>query len=158
MPDPICAARETDCRNEADMNNGKLKIAYERLSRDDEQQGESNSITNQKMLLEDYAARHGITDLTHLVDDGWSGTRWDRPGIVKLIEEVENGNVEICLVKDMSRIGRDHPRVGLLLEQFRERGVWYIAINDNVDTARNDDDFTPFRNIMSGMGCPRHEP
>ena len=94
------------------MITEKLRIAYERLSRDDEQQGESNSIKNQKMLLEEYAARNGYTNLTHLTDDGWSGTRWDRPSIVKLIEEVERGNVEIVIVKDMSRLGRDHLRVG----------------------------------------------
>jgi len=131
------------------MNNEKLKIAYERLSRDDEQQGESNSITNQKMLLDDYAARHGYTGLTHLTDDGYSGTNWNRPAIVKLIDEVERGNVELVLVKDMSRLGRDHLRVGLLLEQFRERGVRFIAINDNVDTDREMDEFLPFRNIIN---------
>jgi DNA invertase Pin-like site-specific DNA recombinase len=129
-----------NCRKEDEMNTNKLKIAYERLSRDDEQQGESNSITNQKMLLEDYAAKHEYTDITHLTDDGWSGTRWDRPAIMKLIDEVERDNVEIVIVKDMSRLGRDHLRVGLLLEQFRERGVRFIAINDNVDTAQGIDD------------------
>jgi DNA invertase Pin-like site-specific DNA recombinase len=134
------AARETDCQKEVVMNPEKLRIAYERLSRDDEAVGDSLSIQNQKMLLEDYAAKNGYGELTHIVDDGWSGTRWDRPGIVKLIEEVERGNVELCLCKDMSRLGRDHLRVGLLLEQFRERGVRFIAINDNVDTARNDDE------------------
>jgi len=149
MPDPNCTAREPDRRKEETMNIGKLKIAYERLSRDDEAVGDSLSIQNQKMLLEDYAVRNGITGLQHVVDDGWSGTRWDRPGIVKLMDEVERGNVDLCLVKDMSRLGRDHLRVGLLLEQFRERGVRFIAINDNVDTARNDDDFTPFRNIIN---------
>jgi len=131
------------------MNNEKLKIAYERLSRDDEQQGESVSIQNQKMLLENYAEKLGYTDLTHLTDDGWSGTRWDRPAITKLIEEVERGNVEICLVKDMSRLGRDHLRVGLLLERFREKGVRFIAVNENVDSAKGEDDFTPFRNIIN---------
>jgi len=130
------------------MNNQKLKIAYERLSRDDEQQGESNSITNQKLLLEEYAERNGYTNLIHLTDDGWSGTRWDRPGIVKLIEEVEAGKVGVVLVKDMSRLGRDHLRVGLLMEQFRERGVRFIAVNDGVDTANGEDDFLPFRNIL----------
>jgi DNA invertase Pin-like site-specific DNA recombinase len=131
------------------MNIEKLQIAYERLSRDDEQQGESNSITNQKMLLDDYAAKNGYTNLTHLTDDGWSGTRWDRPGIMKLIEEVERGNVEVVLVKDMSRLGRDHLRVGLLLEQFREYGVRFIAINENIDTEKGEDDFMPFRNIIN---------
>ena len=131
------------------MKIEKLKIAYERLSRDDEQQGESNSIKNQKMLLEEYAERNGYTDITHLTDDGWSGTRWDRPAITKLIEEVESGNVEIVLVKDMSRLGRDHLRVGLLLERFRECGVRFIAVNENIDTAKGEDDFMPFRNIIN---------
>ena len=148
MPE-IRAARDTDRRKEEPMQNEKLRIAYERLSRDDEAVGDSLSIQNQKMVLEDYAARNGMGTLTHLTDDGWSGTRWDRPGIVRLIEEVERGNVELCLVKDMSRLGRDHLRVGLLLEQFRERSVRFIAINDNVDSARIDDDFTPFRNIIN---------
>jgi len=96
--EPISAARGKrlamqgdDCRKEAAVKTEKLNIAYERLSRDDEAVGDSLSIQNQKMLLEDYAAKHGIANLTHLTDDGWSGTRWDRPGIVKLIEEVEQG-------------------------------------------------------------------
>jgi DNA invertase Pin-like site-specific DNA recombinase len=131
------------------MTIGKLQIAYERLSRDDEQQGESNSITNQKALLEDYARKHGYSNLTHLTDDGWSGTRWDRPGIVKLIEEVERGNVEVLLVKDMSRLGRDHLRVGLLLEQLREHEVRFIAIGESIDSSRGEDDFLPFRNIIN---------
>ena len=100
MLDHKSAASEKDCRKEVEMNSEKLKIAYERLSRDDEAVGDSLSIQNQKMLLEDYAARNGISGLTHMTDDGWSGTRWDRPGIVKLIEEVERGNVELVLVKD----------------------------------------------------------
>jgi DNA invertase Pin-like site-specific DNA recombinase/uncharacterized protein YbgA (DUF1722 family) len=131
------------------MTIGKLQIAYERLSRDDEQQGESNSITNQKALLEDYAKKHGYSNLTHLTDDGWSGTRWDRPGIMKLIEEVERGNVEVLLVKDMSRLGRDHLRVGLLLEQLREHEVRFIAIGESIDSSRGEDDFLPFRNIIN---------
>jgi len=143
------AAKETDCRKEVVMNPEKLRIAYERLSRDDEAVGDSLSIQNQKMLLEDYAARNGIADLTHITDDGWSGTRWDRPGIVRLIEEVERGNVELCLCKDMSRIGRDHLQVGLLLEKFQEHGVRFVAINDGVDTSKGIDDFTPFRNIIN---------
>jgi DNA invertase Pin-like site-specific DNA recombinase len=131
------------------MENEKMKIAYERLSRDDEQQGESNSIKNQKKLLEDYATKSGFSGLVHLTDDGYSGTRWDRPAITKLIDEVDAGNVGIVLVKDMSRLGRDHLRVGLLLEKFRERSVRFIAVNDNVDTDNGMDDFTPFRNIMN---------
>ncbi len=127
----------------------KLTILYERLSREDERVNESVSIENQKTFLEDYANRHGYTNIIHLTDDGWSGTRWDRPSYLKMIEEVEKGNVDTCIVKDMSRIGRDHLRVGLLLEQFREYGVRFIAVNDNVDTDKGMDDFTPFRNIIN---------
>ena len=129
--------------------NTKLTILYERLSREDERENESVSIENQKAFLEDYANRNGFTNIVHLSDDGWSGTRWDRPSYLKLIEEVERGNVGACITKDMSRIGRDHLRVGLLLEQFRECNVRFIAVNDNVDTDKGMDDFTPFRNIIN---------
>ena len=118
--------------------NTKLTILYERLSREDERENESVSIENQKAFLEDYANRNGFTNIVHLSDDGWSGTRWDRPSYLKLIEEVERGNVGACITKDMSRIGRDHLRVGLLLEQFRECNVRFIAVNDNVDTDKGD--------------------
>ena len=129
--------------------NTKLTILYERLSREDERENESISIENQKAFLEDYANKNGFTNIVHLSDDGWSGTRWDRPSYLKLIEEVERGNVGVCITKDMSRIGRDHLRVGLLLEQFRECNVRFIAVNDNVDTDKGMDDFTPFRNIIN---------
>jgi DNA invertase Pin-like site-specific DNA recombinase len=131
------------------MINTKLRIGYVRLSRDDEQQGESNSITNQKALIEDAAARNGHAGLIFMSDDGLSGTRWDRPGIMQLMSEVAAGNVSEIYVKDLSRLGRDHLRVGLLLEQFIERGVRFIAVNDGVDTLHEMDDFLPFRNIMN---------
>lgn len=142
------AATAPDCRKEGKMNT-KLTILYERLSREDERENESVSIENQKAFLEEYAIRNGVTNFIHLTDDGWSGTRWDRPSYLKMIEEVERGNVAACIVKDMSRIGRDHLRVGLLLEQFRECGVRFIAVNDNVDSDKGMDDFTPFRNIIN---------
>jgi DNA invertase Pin-like site-specific DNA recombinase len=145
---PNSQSLENSRRKEENMYNQKLKIAYERLSRDDEQQGESNSIINQKLLLEERAAKEGFTNLIHLTDDGWSGTRWDRPGIVKLIEEVDSGRVDTVFVKDTSRLGRDHLRVGLLMEQFRERGVRFISVSDGVDTAQGEDEFLPFRNII----------
>jgi DNA invertase Pin-like site-specific DNA recombinase len=131
------------------MDKERMNIAYERLSRDDEQQGESYSITNQKSLLDNYARQNGIDGLTHLTDDGWSGTRWDRPAIIRLIDEVDAGNVGLVLVKDMSRLGRDHLRVGLLLETFREQGVRLVSVNNNVNTDKGLDDFTPFRNIIN---------
>ena len=85
----------------------------------------------------------------HIADDGWSGTRWDRPAIMRIMEEVERGNVEVLLFKDMSRLGRDHLRVGLLLEQLRENGVRYIAVGENIDSEKGEDDFMPFRNIIN---------
>ncbi len=131
----------------ADCN--KITALYERLSRDDEMAGESNSITNQKKILEEYANRNGFTNLFHFTDDGISGTRFDRPGFMKMISEVEAGNVSAVIIKDMSRFGRDYLRVGLYMETLREHGVRLIAVNDGVDTALGDDDFTPFRNIIS---------
>lgn len=142
-------ATDTLDRQKEGKMNTKLTILYERLSREDERENESVSIENQKAFLEDYAKRNGITNFVHMTDDGWSGTRWDRPSYLKMIEEVERGNVAACIVKDMSRIGRDHLRVGLLLEQFRECGVRFIAVNDNVDSDKGMDDFTPFRNIIN---------
>jgi DNA invertase Pin-like site-specific DNA recombinase/ssDNA-binding Zn-finger/Zn-ribbon topoisomerase 1 len=151
MPDfqSQSAADVHDCRKEENMNSEKLIILYERLSREDERESESVSIENQKAFLEDYAVKNGYVNFVHMTDDGWSGTRFDRPGFMKMIDEVERGNVLCCITKDMSRLGRDHLRVGLLLEKFRECGVRFIAVNDGVDTDKGMDDFTPFRNIIN---------
>ena len=134
--------------------NEKITALYERLSRDDfgkddDQQRESNSISNQKAMLEEFAARQGFTNLVHFTDDGISGTCFDRPGFLAMMKEVEAGNVEYLCIKDMSRMGRDYLKVGQIMEILRQRGVRLIAINDGVDSARGDDDFTPFRNIMN---------
>ena len=131
------------------MRNEKITPLYERLSRDDELQGESNSISNQKKMLEDYAHRNGLPNPTHFTDDGVSGTRFDRPGFLAMMEEVEAGRVEAIVIKDMSRLGRDYLKVGQVMEILRQRGVRLIAINDGVDSLKGDDDFTPFRNIMN---------
>ena len=126
------------------MTKTKITPLYERLSRDDELLGESNSISNQKTMLEDYARRNGLPNPTHFTDDGISGTRFDRPGFNAMMEEVE-----AIVVKDMSRLGRDYLKVGQIMEILRIKGVRLIAINDGVDSANGDDDFTPFRNIMN---------
>ena len=131
------------------MRNEKITPRYERLSRDDELQGESNSISNQKQMLEDFARRNGLPNPTHFTDDGISGTRFDRPGFLAMMEEVEAGRVEAIVIKDMSRLGRDYLKVGQVMEVLRQRGVRLIAINDGVDSLKGDDDFTPFRNIMN---------
>ena len=131
------------------MRNEKITPLYERLSRDDELQGESNSISNQKQMLEEFARRNGLPNPTHFTDDGISGTRFDRPGFLAMMEEVEAGRVEAIVIKDMSRLGRDYLKVGQVMEVLRQRGVRLIAINDGVDSLKGDDDFTPFRNIMN---------
>ena len=131
------------------MRNKKITPLYERLSRDDELQGESNSISHQKQMLEEFARRNGLPNPTHFTDDGVSGTRFDRPGFLAMMEEVEAGRVEAIVIKDMSRLGRDYLKVGQVMEILRQRGVRLIAINDGVDSLKGDDDFTPFRNIMN---------
>ncbi len=142
-------ARRNGLPNPTHFTNEKITPLYERLSRDDELQGESNSISNQKQMLEDFARRNGLPNPTHFTDDGISGTRFDRPGFLAMMEEVEAGRVEAIVIKDMSRLGRDYLKVGQVMEVLRQRGVRLIAINDGVDSLKGDDDFTPFRNIMN---------
>ena len=129
----------------------KITALYERLSRDDEQAGESNSIQNQKKYLEEYARQHGLRNIRHYYDDGYSGTNFNRPGFAALLEEIEAGRVETLVVKDLSRFGRNYLQVGYYTEiLFPKKGVRFIAINNNVDSAApQDNDFTPFLNIMN---------
>ena len=129
----------------------KITALYERLSRDDELQGESNSIKNQKQLLESYAHKNGYSPIRHFTDDGVSGTTFEREGFQAMIAEVETGNVGAVIVKDMSRFGRDYLKVGFYTEvMFKEKGVRFIAINNGIDSAnQQDSDFTPFLNIMN---------
>ena len=127
----------------------KFCALYCRLSRDDALQGESNSISNQREMLLRHAKDFGYKNTRIFIDDGVSGTTFDREGWQSLIAEVDEGNVEAIIAKDMSRIGRDYLRVGLLMEQFADQEVRLIAISDGVDTKNGVDDFTPFRNIMS---------
>lgn len=129
----------------------KFTALYERLSRDDELIGESNSIKNQKQLLENYAHKNGYAPIRHFTDDGVSGTTFEREGFQAMIAEVEAGNVGAVIVKDMSRFGRDYLKVGFYTEvMFKEKGVRFIAINNGIDSAnQQDSDFTPFLNIMN---------
>ena len=128
----------------------KITALYERLSRDDEQAGESNSILNQKKYLEEYARQKGMRNIRHFCDDGYSGINFNRPGFAALLEEIEAGRVENLLVKDLSRLGRNYLQVGYYTEiLFPKKGVRFIAVNNNVDSANpTDNDFTPFLNIM----------
>ena len=129
----------------------KITALYERLSRDDEQAGESNSIQNQKKYLEEYARQKGLRNIRHFYDDGYSGTNFNRPGFAALLEEIEAGHVEVLIVKGLSRFGRNYLQVGYYTEiLFPKKGVRFIAVNNNVDSATpQDNDFTPFLNIMN---------
>ena len=115
----------------AKSNQGKITALYERLSRDDELQGESNSILNQKKYLEDYARKNGFNNIQHFTDDGYSGTNFNRPGFQSMIAEIEAGHIATVIVKDMSRFGRNYLEVGFYTEiQFPSKGVRFIAIHD----------------------------
>lgn len=130
-------------------NQQLITALYERLSHDDDLQGESNSISNQKRVLEDFARQQGFTNVRHYTDDGISGTRFDRPGFQAMMEDIQDGKVAVACLKDMSRFGRDYLQVGTYMEVIRKAGVRLIALNDNVDTLKGEDEFTPFRNIMN---------
>jgi site-specific DNA recombinase len=132
-------------------NNDKITALYYRLSRDDELQGDSNSIKNQKAILQKYADDNGFTNTEFFVDDGYSGTNFDRPDWKRLISQVEEGRIGTIIVKDMSRLGRDYLKVGYYTEVlFPGSDIRFIAINNNVDSAnQQDSDFTPFLNIIN---------
>ena len=133
------------------QTEGKITALYERLSRDDDLTGDSNSIINQKSYLESYAAQQGYTDCFHYTDDGWSGGNFERPAWKKLIADIEAGKVGRVIVKDMSRAGRDYLQTGFYTEVFfRQHGVHFIAIANNVDSSdQNSSEFAPFLNIMN---------
>lgn len=129
----------------------KLVALYVRLSRDDENEGDSNSIAHQIEILTRYAKEHGITNYKIYKDDGYSGTNFKRPGFQEMLADIEAGLVSMVIVKDMSRFGRNYLEVGLYTEiRFPEMGVRFVAVNDGVDSDnQSDNDFTPFRNIMN---------
>ena len=137
-------------KRKKDRSNG-ITALYERLSRDDDNAGESNSITHQKQMLEDYAIKNGFSNLVHFTDDGWSGASFDRPAWNRLVEGVKSGQITAVIAKDLSRIGRDHLQVGFFTDiLFREKGIRFIAINNSIDSDRQDSgEFAPFLNIMN---------
>ena len=128
----------------------KITALYPRQSHEDELQGESNSISNQKRILETYAKQNGFSNLRWYTDDGYSGANFQRPGFQSMLADIEAGKVATVIVKDMSRLGRNYLQVGMYTEMiFPQKGVRFIAINDGVDSAQGDNDFAPLRNIFN---------
>lgn len=128
----------------------KITALYVRLSRDDDNEGDSNSISHQIEILKKYCRDHGITNYKIYKDDGYSGTSFQRPGFLEMLADIEAGLVGTVIVKDMSRFGRNYLEVGLYTEiRFPEMGVHFIAVNDGVDSEDEGNDFTPFRNIIN---------
>ena len=129
------------------LQSDKITALYCRLSQEDLQAGESGSIQNQKVILQRYADEHHFLNTRFFVDDGFSGVSFDREGLQAMLQEVEAGHVATVITKDLSRLGRNYLKTGELIEViFPEYDVRYIAINDGVDTAREDNEFTPLRN------------
>lgn len=127
-----------------------ITALYCRLSRDDELQGESNSVSNQKRILETYAKEHGLIPYQFFVDDGWSGANFNRPGFTEMIERVENGEIKTVITKDLSRLGRNYLQVGMYTEiVFPRKGVRYIAVNDGVDSAQGDSELSALKNLFN---------
>lgn len=143
----ISTSRRTAAASEAD----KITALYCRLSRDDELAGDSNSIVNQKAILKKYADDNGFRNTSFFVDDGFSGTNFERPDFQRMVSEMDEGRIGTIIVKDMSRLGRDYLKVGYYTEvAFPNADVRFIAINNGVDSAnQQDSDFTPFLNIIN---------
>ncbi len=133
--------------------NQELDILYGRLSQEDELKGDSNSIQNQRMLLEKYAKDNGFTNVRFMYDDGYSGTNFNRPAWNEVLKMIENGEVKTLIVKDLSRLGREYLQVGYYTEiYFPQRGVRFIAVNDGVDSLYSEsNDFTPMRNYFNEL-------
>lgn len=132
------------------LNQEEITALYCRLSQDDKQEGDSNSIINQKKILKKYALDHGYSNLQFYIDDGISGTTFNRAGFQSMIADIDTGKVKRVIVKDMSRLGRDYLQVGMYTEiYFPEHDVHFIAVNDGVDSDQEDNEFTPFRNIIN---------
>ena len=135
----------------AKQTESKITALYERLSRDDDNAGDSNSIVNQKKYLESYAQQRGYTNCRHYTDDGWSGGNFERPAWKQLIADIEAGRVAHVIVKDMSRAGRDYLQTGFYTEVFfQQHNVHFVAIANGVDSDdQNSNEFAPFLNIMN---------
>ena len=127
-----------------------MTALYCRLSRDDGVEGESNSIGTQKKLLNQYAKEHGLDNTQFYVDDGYTGTNFNRPGFQKMIEDIELGYIAVVIVKDLSRLGRRYDMVGYYTDTyFPDMDVRFIAVNDNIDSDEGESEIAPFKNIIN---------
>ena len=131
-------------------NQGKITALYCRLSQDDGLDGESNSIQNQKRILEQYAIDHRFPNIQFYVDDGYSGASFNRPDFQRMMADMEDGKIGIIITKDLSRLGRNQLHTGLYIEErFPQFGVRYIAIMDNIDTAKGISDLVPMQDLFN---------
>ena len=135
------------------MKENLITALYERLSRDDDLDGESNSIVNQKLYLQNYADEHGFTNCKHYTDDGFSGRNFERPGWQQMMTDIDGGKIGTVLAKDMSRVGRDYLQTGFYTEiYFKEKDVRFIAIDSHVDNSCSDSlEFAPMLNVLNEM-------
>ncbi len=147
-PTPTAAAAPRPRKEDA-MKQKKWTALYERLSREDGDNQESNSIATQKQILEKYAENNGMTPYRHFTDDGFSGKDFSRPDFQKMLAEIEQGNIGTVVVKNLDRFGRSYLESGLYREMFRKLGVRFIAVGDGIDTENGEDDFTPFREVIN---------
>ena len=135
------------------MQNGNKTAIYCRLSRDEDQMQESNSIASQRLMLTDFANRQGFNIVSEYVDDGYSGTNYDRPDFKRMIEDAESGKIDVIITKDLSRLGRDYLTTGEYMEKiFPRLNIRYIAMNDGYDSLAPTDgnsDFAPIRNYFN---------
>ena len=141
------------CKEQQEAQEEGITALYERLSQEDKLEGESNSIANQKRILERYCRDHGYAAIRHYdEDDGYSGTNFNRPGFQRMLADIKAGKVKRVIVKDMSRFGRDYLQVGMYTDiLFPEYGVHFIAVNDGVDSTRGENEFTAIRNVFNEM-------
>jgi len=144
-----CRQSNTYDEKNKGVNLKKAVILYQRLSREDGDKAESDSIQNQRRILTEYAERNNLTPYINIQDDGFSGANWNRLGWQEIIAKVENDEVSTIILKNLDRMGRDYLRAGAFREMFKSRNVRLIAVEDNFDSDKGDDDFKPFREIMS---------
>ena len=127
-----------------------ITALYCRLSRDDGVEGDSNSVANQKKLLKQFAKENGLSNTRYYVDDGYTGTNFERPGFQKMIEDIDLGYISTVIVKDLSRLGRRYDMVGYYMDTyFPDRDVRFIAVNDNIDSDEGESEIAPFKNVLN---------